>query len=292
MAFQTRLQQLKNHRSNYLMMYHNEYFWPSIEQSFGQWPNRSQPTVDSFADYNLWNTSFWDNLIRNPTLLYSSDENNNSVISASDAKNENWFIDHMVCEMCPNLDIIGFSWKNNKLLPPVGTPMVSTKKPVSPHSSPVLNRFSDDPFNDSNQLNDQCVINCADNSVEMMSSQMADMWIPQTKSRRRQPSLMECVFCKNNNERPEFYKSHILKDPDSNIQCPVLRAYNCPICNNGGGPKAHTIRYCPLNKAGLQAKIERFIMNQSTKMENQLKEVPKKSDVRRNRKSRKRDKSQ
>lgn len=117
--------------------------------------------------------------------------------------------------------------------------------------------------------------------------------IVQTRSRRRQPSIMECVFCKNNNERPEFYKSHILKDPDANIQCPVLRAYNCPICNNGGGPKAHTIRYCPMNKSGQKEKIEKFAKVKSVGVDCKEKVDPPKNFVpKRNRKYPKRDKSQ
>ncbi|RWS05682.1 Nanos-like protein 1 [Dinothrombium tinctorium] len=68
------------------------------------------------------------------------------------------------------------------------------------------------------------------------------------RMRRRMPSCVECVFCKNNGESEETYRSHILKDPEGIIMCPVLRAYNCPVCNNGGGNKAHTIRYCPQNR--------------------------------------------
>lgn len=66
--------------------------------------------------------------------------------------------------------------------------------------------------------------------------------------RRRQPTCTECVFCKNNGQPPSFYKSHILKDPEGNTLCPILRRYNCPICHNNGGNRAHTLRYCPKNK--------------------------------------------
>lgn len=61
---------------------------------------------------------------------------------------------------------------------------------------------------------------------------------------------LECAFCKNNKETPEMYKSHVLKSPEGKISCPVLRQYDCPICHNGGGDYAHTVRYCPMNKAG------------------------------------------
>lgn len=68
------------------------------------------------------------------------------------------------------------------------------------------------------------------------------------KSRQRAATCIECVFCKNNDEDEEVYKSHVLKDPNGDVICPVLRYYNCPICKNGGGKNAHTIRYCPKNR--------------------------------------------
>jgi hypothetical protein len=70
------------------------------------------------------------------------------------------------------------------------------------------------------------------------------------KLRRRQKTQMFCAFCKNNNETPEMYSSHILKDIDGRTVCPVLRKYDCPVCRSGGGDYAHTIRYCPKNKSG------------------------------------------
>lgn len=80
--------------------------------------------------------------------------------------------------------------------------------------------------------------------------------------RRRQPTCIECVFCKNNGQPESFYSTHVLKDPEGNIRCPVLRNYNCPICNNNGGDKAHTLRYCPRNKPLFwQKKIYKFGQN-------------------------------
>ncbi|XP_054166347.1 phospholipase D A-like [Oppia nitens] len=90
----------------------------------------------------------------------------------------------------------------------------------------------------------------------------------QPRIRRRLPTLTECVFCKNNNRSEEIYKSHILKDPEDKIVCPYLRAYDCPICHNGGGIYAHTVRYCPMNRAGIKLKIESFL-NDSDKHESQ-----------------------
>lgn len=63
-----------------------------------------------------------------------------------------------------------------------------------------------------------------------------------SKGRRRALTSMECVFCKNNGAKKEDYQNHILKDPEGLILCPVLFKYNCPICNNGGGLRAHTVR--------------------------------------------------
>lgn len=75
--------------------------------------------------------------------------------------------------------------------------------------------------------------------------------IVQTPNRQRVVIWNYCQFCQNNREPEAFYKSHILRDQDGRVVCPVLRAYNCPICSNGGGDKAHTKSYCPqLRTAG------------------------------------------
>lgn len=99
-------------------------------------------------------------------------------------------------------------------------------------------------------------------SFESNGQLVEDIYI-QPRMRRRLPTLMECVFCKNNNEEPDVYKSHILKDPESRIVCPILRAYDCPICHNGGGEKAHTVRYCPLNRAGIHVKLANILLNKN-----------------------------
>jgi len=52
-----------------------------------------------------------------------------------------------------------------------------------------------------------------------------------------------CVFCRNNGESQEFFRSHTLKDADGNTTCPILRAYTCPLCKENGD-KSHTIKYC------------------------------------------------
>ncbi|RWS26221.1 Nanos like protein 1-like protein [Leptotrombidium deliense] len=103
-----------------------------------------------------------------------------------------------------------------------------------------------------------------DYSANVVSPQKALYRPP--RMRRRVPSCVECVFCKNNGATEAEYRGHILKDPEGNIQCPVLRAYNCPVCNNGGGAKAHTIRYCPLNRPqGWRNNLDSLVMESRTK---------------------------
>lgn len=69
-----------------------------------------------------------------------------------------------------------------------------------------------------------------------------------SRSRTRRPNPVQCVFCMSNGEDEKVYRSHMLKDPDGRVVCPVLRLYSCPVCNNNGGDNAHTIKYCPKNK--------------------------------------------
>lgn len=59
--------------------------------------------------------------------------------------------------------------------------------------------------------------------------------------------LQVCVFCENNGSEEEVYKSHVLRDINGNISCPILRGYKCPICK-ASGDKAHTLRFCPEKK--------------------------------------------
>jgi protein nanos 1 len=59
---------------------------------------------------------------------------------------------------------------------------------------------------------------------------------------KKKASKTVCVFCKNNNEQPQVYQSHVLKDAEGRTTCPILRKYTCPICGVRGGDEAHTIR--------------------------------------------------
>lgn len=58
---------------------------------------------------------------------------------------------------------------------------------------------------------------------------------------------LTCSFCKKNGETRQLYSSHVLKDGNGVVVCPVLRKYQCPICGQVGGDNAHTKRFCPLN---------------------------------------------
>ena len=69
-----------------------------------------------------------------------------------------------------------------------------------------------------------------------------------TKVKKRVKTQTFCTFCKNNNETPDVYNSHVVKDMNGRTMCPILRSYNCPKCNSGGGDNGHTLRYCPLNR--------------------------------------------
>ena len=67
---------------------------------------------------------------------------------------------------------------------------------------------------------------------------------PSVQLARKLTAKSMCVFCKNNGEMESVYGSHVLKNEEGHIVCPILRAYTCPICGVSGD-NAHTIKYCP-----------------------------------------------
>lgn len=46
------------------------------------------------------------------------------------------------------------------------------------------------------------------------------------KKKNKKPLATECVFCKNNDQPQSVYKSHILKNADGDVVCPILRYSN------------------------------------------------------------------
>jgi hypothetical protein len=63
-----------------------------------------------------------------------------------------------------------------------------------------------------------------------------------------------CIFCRNNKEPEEIYRSHVLKDSDGKTTCPILQKHICPICS-ATGEQAHTITYCKEFKKNNRQKI-------------------------------------
>ena len=64
-----------------------------------------------------------------------------------------------------------------------------------------------------------------------------------------------CTFCPNVGASYLFSTSHRIRNLEGTVTCPVLRAYNCKLCNNGGGDEAHTERYCPTLKNPKKPKL-------------------------------------
>ncbi|XP_075221404.1 RNA-binding protein nanos [Lycorma delicatula] len=55
-----------------------------------------------------------------------------------------------------------------------------------------------------------------------------------------------CTFCKKNGEPASSYSTHLTKDDEGNITCPILKAYVCQKCG-ATGRSAHTDKYCHYN---------------------------------------------
>ncbi|KAL5263666.1 hypothetical protein ACHWQZ_G008887 [Mnemiopsis leidyi] len=69
------------------------------------------------------------------------------------------------------------------------------------------------------------------------------------KGNGKRNKVQVCVFCRNNGEDESVYSTHALKSPDGKVTCPILFAYECPICRSTG-ENAHTLKYCPRNPNG------------------------------------------
>ncbi|CAM5173084.1 unnamed protein product [Eretmochelys imbricata] len=61
------------------------------------------------------------------------------------------------------------------------------------------------------------------------------------------PGRLLCNFCRHNGESKRVYSSHLLKQADGIVLCPILRNYVCPVCG-ATGDGAHTLKYCPHNQ--------------------------------------------
>lgn len=85
---------------------------------------------------------------------------------------------------------------------------------------------------------------------------------------------MECAFCKNLPDQQDNYKTHWLKDNEKRVVCPILRKYSCPICHNGGGDDAHTMRFCPKNRPVLAKEFYNSIARLNIKNSNKQKSFP------------------
>ena len=68
-----------------------------------------------------------------------------------------------------------------------------------------------------------------------------------------------CTFCPKNGVSFEFSASHTIRNLDGIVTCPLLRAYNCALCNNAGGDDAHTEGYCSTRKNPKKAKLVHLV---------------------------------
>ncbi|XP_077496931.1 uncharacterized protein LOC144107684 [Amblyomma americanum] len=61
---------------------------------------------------------------------------------------------------------------------------------------------------------------------------------------------LECSFCRRLGERDSYTRTHVLRDPVTNVVvCPILRKHHCEICG-ATGDNSHTRSYCPNKPKG------------------------------------------
>uniref|UniRef100_A0A8C3SP09 Nanos-type domain-containing protein n=1 Tax=Chelydra serpentina TaxID=8475 RepID=A0A8C3SP09_CHESE len=71
--------------------------------------------------------------------------------------------------------------------------------------------------------------------------------LPMSPGDASSPNKPICSFCRHNGESRQVYSSHLLKQADGTVVCPILRSYVCPVCG-ATGDEAHTLKYCPGNQ--------------------------------------------
>uniref|UniRef100_A0A8C3FN42 Nanos C2HC-type zinc finger 2 n=1 Tax=Chrysemys picta bellii TaxID=8478 RepID=A0A8C3FN42_CHRPI len=87
-------------------------------------------------------------------------------------------------------------------------------------------------------------------SRSLLTCETADPCLPGTSlqmSPGDTPGRFICNFCRHNGESKRVYSSHLLKQADGTVLCPILRNYVCPVCG-ATGDGAHTLKYCPRNQ--------------------------------------------
>ena len=67
-----------------------------------------------------------------------------------------------------------------------------------------------------------------------------------------------CFYCHKCKRPPAVYRSHVLRDANGIVTCPLLRCYKCPVCHTNGGDYAHTITHCPLYNPAVRAEKLKF----------------------------------
>lgn len=116
-------------------------------------------------------------------------------------------------------------------------------------SAPVKERNSSDSSSSSSSGCLSPLAEQAEYPRSTPSPSLQNIMMKKTANKRAKPQV--CVFCRNNGEDESVYATHALKNAEGNVTCPILHAYECPICR-ATGDQAHTLKYCPRNPNGQQ----------------------------------------